>query len=135
MRAKQSILVVDDEERVRKLIHSFLREDYDVLLAADGLEAMACYELHAGHIAAVITDVWMPRVSGRELVEWLHRRRRHLPVIIMSGYVGQARIEHLLRRREVTWLEKPFEVKVLVRSLKRMLEASGEASVMSEGET
>ncbi|MBC7932138.1 MAG: two-component system response regulator, partial [Rubrivivax sp.] len=51
MKAKQAILVVDDEERVRVLIHSFLSEDYDVLLAADGLEAMACYELHAERIA------------------------------------------------------------------------------------
>lgn len=124
MRAKQAILVVDDEERVRELIHSFLREDYDVLLAADGLEAMACYELHAGRIAAVITDVRMPRVNGRELVEWLHRRRPQLPVIVLSGHAGGG-IEHLLRRREVVRLEKPFEVKELVMTLKRMLEAPG----------
>lgn len=125
MRAKQAILVVDDEERVRQLIQSFLREDYDVLLAADGLEAMDCYELHAGRIAAVITDVRMPRVNGRELVEWLHRRRRGLPVIMVSGYTGEVDIKRLLMRREVEWLEKPFEVKELVTMLKRMLEASG----------
>ncbi len=125
MRAKPAIIVVDDEERVRQLIHSFLREDYDVLLAADGLEAMDCYELHAGRIAAVITDVRMPRVNGWELVAWLHRRRRQLPVIIVSGYTGEVNLESLLLRREVVWLEKPFEVKELVTTLKRMLEAPG----------
>ena len=125
MRAKQTILVVDDEERVRQLIHSFLMEDYDVLLAADGLEAMGCYELHAGRIAAVITDVQMPRVNGRELVEWLHRRRPQLPVIVVSGRTG-GEVEHLLLRRGVVWLEKPFEVKVLVSTLKRMLETQKE---------
>lgn len=126
MSAKQSILVVDDEERIRELIRSFLRWDYDVLMAADGLEAMACYELHEARIAAVVTDVRMPRVSGRELVEWLHRRGRRLPVIMMSGHAGHAEIEHLLRRGEVAWLEKPFEFRELVKSLKRMIEASGE---------
>ncbi len=124
MRAKQAILVVDDEERVRKLIQSFLIKDYDVLLAVDGLEAMACFELHAGRIAAVITDVRMPRVNGPELVEWLHRRSPQLPVIVMSGHAGGG-IEHLSLQREVVGLEKPFEVKELVTTLKRMLEAPG----------
>lgn len=121
MRVKQAILVVDDEERVRELIHSYLCEDYDVLIAADGLEAMDCYELHAGRIAAVITDVQMPRVNGRELVEWLHRRRPQLPVIVVSGLTERG-IEHPLLRREVVWLEKPFGVKELLMTLKRMLE-------------
>jgi DNA-binding NtrC family response regulator len=125
MRTKQTILVVDDEESIRKLIRCFLQEDYDVLLAADGREAIACYELHAGRIAAVITDVRMPQVNGREFVEWLHRSRRQLPVIMMSGYPGEVEIGHLLRRREVAWLEKPFAVKALVAALKRMLEAPG----------
>lgn len=127
MKAKQSILVVDDEERIRELIHSFLCEDYDVFLAADGLEAMACYELHEGRIKAVITDMRMPRVNGRELVEWLHRRSPRLPVIVVSGHTGGG-IEQLLLRREVVRLEKPFEVKELVATLKRMLEASDDAA-------
>lgn len=96
-----------------------------MLLAADGLEAMACYELHAESIAAVITDVRMPRVNGRELVEWLHRRRPRLPVIVVSGHTGGGK---LLLRREVVRLEKPFEVKELVATLKRMLEASDNAA-------
>lgn len=125
MRVKQAILVVDDEERVRELIYSFLREDYDVLLAADGLEAMECYELHAGRIAAVITDVQMPRVNGWELVEWLHRRRPQLPVIVVSGH-SVGRMGRLLLRREVVWLKKPFELKELVTTLKRMLETQGD---------
>ena len=121
MKAKQTILVVDDEERVRQLIHSFLSKDYEVFLAADGREAMDCYELYAGRIAAVITDVRMPQVNCRELVEWLHRRRRHLPIILMSGHAGQVEIAHLLRRQEVTWLEKPFNFRELVATLKRVL--------------
>lgn len=124
MRAKQAILVVDDEEPFRHLIYSFLSEDYEVLLATDGREAMGRYELHAERIAAVITDVRMPLVNGWELVEWLHRRRRHLPIILISGHVGRMEVEHLLRRREVVWLEKPFGLKELMATLKVMLEAS-----------
>ncbi|MCA1615192.1 MAG: response regulator [Acidobacteria bacterium] len=122
MRAKQAILVVDDEARVRELIRSFLIEDYDVMLAADGREAIACYELHAGRIAAVITDVRMPRCDGRELAEWLHGRRPQLPVIVVSGNAEDGRLPP---RRELVWLEKPFAAKELVATLKRMLEATG----------
>lgn len=120
MCAKQLILVVEDETNFRNLIHSFLRADYDVLLAADGLEAMSCYELHEERIAAVVTDVRMPRVDGRELIEWLYLRRRQPPVIVMSGYAGGAEAEHLTRRG-VVWLKKPFEVMSLVATLKRLL--------------
>ena len=127
MRARQAILVVDDEERIRELIHSFLMEDYDVLLAVDGQEAMDSYELHAGRIAAVITDVRMPRVGGRELVEWLHLRRPLLPVIVVSGH-AEGGMGHLLSRREVVWLKKPFEVKELVTTLKRVLETQGDGA-------
>lgn len=123
MKAKQAILVVDDEERFRNLIRSFLSEDYDVLLAADGRDAMESYELHAGCIAAVITDVQMPWVNGWELVEWLYRQRPRLPVVVVSGHAGGG-TKHLLRR-EVVWLKKPFDFKELLATLKRMLEAPG----------
>jgi CheY-like chemotaxis protein len=125
MRAKQLILVVDDEARTRSLIHSFLRAEYDVLLAADGLEAISCIELHEESIAAVITDWRMPKVDGRDFIEWLSRRKRQPPVIVMSGYTGEAGIEHLIRRQEVVWLKKPFEVMKLVSTLKRLLETRG----------
>ncbi len=118
MRTKQTILVVDDEVRVRELIRSFLIGDYDVFLAADGREAMDSYELHAGRIAAVVTDVRMPRVGGRELAEWLHGRRPRLPIIVVSGYAGAARPPP---RRELVWLEKPFAARELVATLKMML--------------
>ncbi|MCA1614392.1 MAG: response regulator [Acidobacteria bacterium] len=118
MRTRQAILVVDDEERIRELIRSLLIGDYDVFLAADGREAMDSYELHAGRIAAVITDVRMPRFDGRELAKWLHGRRPQLPIIVLSGYAGAARPPP---RRELVWLEKPFAVRELVATLKMML--------------
>lgn len=124
MKAKQAILVADDDESLRLLILSYLDEDYDVFLAADGRMAMVYYELHAESIAAVITDIRMPLVNGLELVEWLHRRSPHLPIILISGQVMRAEVEHLLRRREVEWIGKPFDLKKLVATLKRMLEAS-----------
>lgn len=126
MLAKQAILIADDDEPLRHLIHSFLSQDYDVFLTADGRKAMDCYELQAERIAAVITDVRMPHVNGLELVEWLHRRRPHLPVILISGQVKRAEVENLLRRREVEWMGKPFGLKELAATLKRMLETLGD---------
>ena len=69
--ALPTILIVDDEAPIRNLISNLLSGEYEVLTAADGLEARSIVESFGGQLAAVITDVQMPRMNGRALVEWL----------------------------------------------------------------
>ena len=122
MQAKQTVLVVGDEEGIRDLIHELLDDDYDVLLADDGLNAVGCYTNHAERIAAVITDV--PRVNGAAFVEWLRQQDAKLPIIAISNSIEDVE-EHLLRQKAIL-LKKPFHIVALVTALKRVLGSSSD---------
>jgi len=82
------VLVVDDDRSIRALIRDVLNGDYEVRTAADDCDAMRAFEHHAERVAAVITDVQMPGIVGRQLVEWLKERAERLPIIMMSGHAG-----------------------------------------------
>jgi signal transduction histidine kinase len=82
-----TVLVVEDEDAVRKLtVKALEREGCTVLAAPNGLEALAVVDRHDGGIDLVVTDLVMPDMGGRELAEELRRRRPDLPVLFMSGY-------------------------------------------------
>jgi two-component system cell cycle sensor histidine kinase/response regulator CckA len=81
------ILLVEDEDVVRDLARRVLSDyGYDVLEARQGKEALALSELHAGPIHLLLTDVVMPKMSGRELAQNLQALRPDMPVLYMSGY-------------------------------------------------
>jgi CheY-like chemotaxis protein len=67
---------------------------YRVIEAGDGEEAIQIAAQHPGPIDLVLTDVVMPRMSGRELVQRLHENRRGLKVLYMSGYTDDAVVRH-----------------------------------------
>lgn len=110
MSSKQTILVAEDEALVREMLAMQLAPSYDVLVARDGLDAICIYERHAERVAAIITDLNMPRLNGRLVAEWVHHIRPQLPVIIMSGGVKQTDLEDLLHNSFITFLAKPFDL-------------------------
>lgn len=116
------MLVIDDERSIRVLIRDVLSDDYEVLIAAGGDDAMRVFEQHGDEIAAVITDVRMPGIDGGQLVEWLKERAAHLPIIMMSGHTGSVPVEHLLRQPNMAWLPKPFDIDELTALLKNLMQ-------------
>jgi CheY-like chemotaxis protein len=87
-RGSETILVVEDEERVRELASRVLAgRGYRVLEAATGEEALRV--LDGGAVELVLTDIVMPGMTGTELAEQLHRRFPELPIVFMSGYPGE----------------------------------------------
>jgi len=81
-----TLLVVDDEAAVLKLIAAVLRAEHSVITAESGIEALAAFESYSDRIDLLVTDITMPGMSGLELVarlEKLHRRR--LPVLLVTG--------------------------------------------------
>lgn len=114
---KRTILVVEDDEIIRTQLYEILRHDYDVLLAANGVEAIACYENSAHEIATVITDWEMPIVDGVGLTNWLRQRAPGLPIIMITGNVKGAEIEPLLDLPCFILLWKPFDVEQLMSLL------------------
>jgi CheY-like chemotaxis protein len=120
MSIKQTILIVDDDEVIRDVLTMALEASYDVLEAKDGLDAVCLYERHAGHVAAIITDLDMPRLNGRLVTEWVHHISPQLPVIIMSGSL-RTQLEDLLQNPFVSFLPKPFEPPQLAALLSNAL--------------
>ena len=82
-----TILLVDDEDDVRSVMKSMLRQrGYNVLDASSGADAIRLLADHTGPVDMLVTDVLMPGMSGRELYEHLSRRQPGLKVLFVSGY-------------------------------------------------
>jgi DNA-binding NtrC family response regulator len=125
-RGSETILLVEDEEMVRNLVRETLEhEGYQVLDAPGPLEAQRIADRYRGTIQLLITDVVMPKVSGRELAEGLLKRRPHLKVLYMSGYTDSAIVNSGILQKEVAFLQKPFTPAALSEKVREVLESDG----------
>jgi two-component system, cell cycle sensor histidine kinase and response regulator CckA len=120
-RGSETILLVDDEDGVRKLVHAILKNNgYDVLDANNAASALEAYEKNAHKIDMVLTDVVMPHMSGFELGRELNSRAAGLKILYMSGYRENAGIPGETPR---AFLHKPFTTDVLLRKVRDVLDA------------
>ena len=116
-----TILLVEDDAAVRQVARSALEaHGYDVLEAAGGAQALSLAELRAGLIRLVVTDVVMPGMSGRYLVQILRARYPGLRVMFMSGYTDDLIVRQGVAETE-TFLQKPFTFQDLVRKVQQAL--------------
>lgn len=122
MTGKQTILLVDDDPTVLSMLATALGSTYKVLVAADGVDAAQIYERNMDTVAALVTDLEMPRLNGQSLSEWVHHIRPQLPVIIMSGNFRQPAMAELTTRPMTSFLGKPFEAAQLEEVLQHVLE-------------
>ncbi|MCF3648855.1 hybrid sensor histidine kinase/response regulator [Synoicihabitans lomoniglobus] len=125
----ERILVVDDEPSVRDVIRETLgARGYDIMLAADGVEALATINLVENDIALVITDVHMPHMSGDILVNVLKRMRPQLPIIAISGHPDAPQNwQQDNQEQPNATLTKPFAGPALVQTVKDVLNPSAPA--------
>lgn len=125
--AKKTILVVDDDATALRILAETLQENYEVLIASDGVNAAYVYERNIDSIAALVTDLNMPRLDGSALSEWVHHIRPELPVIIMSGSLRKQVSERLKRESTTCFVRKPFEPVRLEAVLRDVLQVTGES--------
>jgi len=119
----ETILVVEDNESVRRLVRGVLQgHGYVVLDAAEPAEALTLVEGHGGHIALLVTDVVMPGISGRELARQLEAARPGLLVLYMSGYTDDAIVNHGVLEAGVAFLQKPFTPAGLLHKVREVLD-------------
>jgi PAS domain S-box-containing protein len=120
---RETILVVEDEDAVRKATVRMLREArYDVLSAANGGEALLLCESHSGEIHLLVTDVVMPNMSGSQLVDRLHVLRPNLRVLFMSGYTDGSIAHHGILKPNTWYIGKPFGATELTRKVREVLD-------------
>ncbi len=122
-KGSETILLVDDEEGVRKLVHAVLRNGgYTVIEAANGSLALAAFEKNAHKIDLVLTDVVMPQMNGFELGERLAEKNPELPVLYMSGY-RDSPIGGPPGGTVRAFLNKPFTPDTLLTKVREVLDA------------
>jgi PAS domain S-box-containing protein len=121
----ETVLLAEDEEVVRRLAREILSENgYKVLAAGNGREALLLSEAHRGEIHLLLTDVVMPKMSGRELTERIRLQRPGLRVLYMSGYTDDAILRHGVLEDGIPFLQKPFTPEVLARKVREVLDSA-----------
>lgn len=119
----QVILVVDDEASIRSITQQTLEAfGYRVLLAADGVEAVAIYAQKSAEIAAVITDMIMPVMDGPTMIEVLTKLNPAIKVIAASGMNGEKDAARTALARARRFLPKPYTAELMLRLLAEVLE-------------
>jgi len=120
----ETILLVEDESLVRTLTSTILRgHGYQVYEASDGLEALQLVQKNKlKFIHLLLTDVIMPKMSGKELAERLISRHPDLRVLYTSGYTNEVIARHGILEDNTAFLQKPFTPKSLARKVQEVLD-------------
>jgi len=114
---------VEDEATLRLLAARALRaRGFQVLLAADGAEALRVLETHGQPLDLLVTDVVMPNMDGRELADRLRARMPGLKVLFLSGYMDDALLRRGVFEANETLLQKPFTPSTLAQRVCEVLD-------------
>jgi CheY-like chemotaxis protein len=119
----ETVLLVEDEDGVRALARTvLLTNQYTVLEARDGAEALQVTSDWSRPIDLMLTDVVMPRLSGYQLADRLKPARPGMKVLFMSGYTDDAICQHRVLGPDAHFLQKPFTPDVLARKVREVLD-------------
>jgi len=123
LKGTETILIVEDESAVRKLIHRMLKTlGYKVMEAETGREALQIFKDTKVEIDLVITDTIMPGMSGKELTERLTAIQSDVKVLYISGYTDNMIVHHGVLEEGVSFLQKPFSPTTLSQKVREMLD-------------
>jgi PAS domain S-box-containing protein len=118
----ETVLLVEDEESVRQLVRDTLAsKGYHILEAQDGQAGLTAAAMYEGKIDLVLTDVVMPQMGGRELVQQLLSSRPGIKVLYLSGYTEDAIVNEGTIESGKAFLQKPFTLQNLSRKVREIL--------------
>jgi|HubBroStandDraft_1064217.scaffolds.fasta_scaffold17701_3 two-component system cell cycle sensor histidine kinase/response regulator CckA len=123
-RGSETVLLVEDEQAVRRATAEFLiLQGYTVLQAKDGVDALSVASSHDANIDLLVTDVVMPNMSGGQLAEELVHLRPDTKLLFVSGYAGKTVIDHKVFDLETNFLQKPYTLKQFSLKIRAALSA------------
>ena len=119
------ILVVDDEERMRKLIKDFLKtKDYEVLEAEDGEKALEVFSENENKIKLILLDVMMPKLDGWSVLRQI-RQTSKVPIVMLTARAEEQDELFGFELGVDEYITKPFSPKLLVARIKALLNRTG----------
>jgi PAS domain S-box-containing protein len=123
IRGNETILVVDDEPLLLKVISNMLKPlGYCLLTASSAEEALKLSDDYKGTINLILTDVVMPGMNGNQLVDTLTLKRPDIKVIFMSGYTDDAIEDHGVFNQDLLLISKPVTEKILTQKIRDTLD-------------
>lgn len=126
---RATVLVVDDEPAIRRLVRRFISaRGGDVLEAVDGVDALEVFREHADVIDVVLLDLSMPRRNGIEALRDLREQRSDLPVLLASGFDERSAASEFTKDVHTSFIDKPFRPRALVAALHDLLGANHSSS-------
>jgi CheY-like chemotaxis protein len=126
---KKTILVIDDEPEIRKLVGAMVTQfGYAVLTADSGEHALTIYRNHKGHIEMLIADVVAPGMSGPMVADKLTAMQPDLKVLYISGYDNTHVVQKYVVEKGHALLSKPFTLEQLKTKMAELLEPAEHAS-------
>lgn len=126
MLAQETILIVDDSEFHRKCLREILSEEYCVIEAENGEEALHYLERHSSTITAVILDLVMPKIDGFEFLKLFFQQKAYegIPVVVSTGDSGEVQEAEALRLGAWDFISKPYHAEILKFRLKNAIHRS-----------
>jgi two-component system cell cycle sensor histidine kinase/response regulator CckA len=122
---RENVLIVEDDESVRKMAVLVLeKKGYTVLEAKDGNEALLLCKARKEPIHLILTDVVMPGMSGRQLVDGLRKVHQEIKALYMSGYTDNAIVHHGVLKKGMNFIQKPFTIDGLASKVREVLDKS-----------
>ena len=116
------ILVVDDEERMRKLIKDFLtKKDYEILEAEDGEKALNVYKENKNKISLILLDVMMPKLDGWSVLRQIRQENETLPIVMLTARAEEQDELFGFELGATEYISKPFSPKILVARVEAIL--------------
>jgi two-component system cell cycle sensor histidine kinase/response regulator CckA len=122
-RGSETVLIVEDEEMVRNFVCRYLEaQGYRCIEASNGRQALEVLERRGSEVDAIVTDVVMPLMGGRELTERVDALRPGTPFLFISAHTGDEIVRRGLMEPGTPFLQKPFTPQALAASIREILD-------------
>lgn len=120
---KQKILITDDSVSNRDILAGFLGNDYEIIEAADGEEAVSILQQQCDEIDLVLLDFVMPKMNGFDVLELMNKRRwiDNIPVIMISTENSPTNVSHAYEMGVTDYIQRPFDILVVQRRVSNTL--------------